>query len=110
MLDAIQLLKIGPSAMMILFGIAQLIQPQSWEMYIPTVIVQYTGSWFLVVHALINICLGILLWSEWKPKLITAAVVVWYISIIPFAFLVDKSGALRDIVIVMSLIAYFQLL
>jgi hypothetical protein len=60
---------------------------------------------FMRSHGLINLLLGVLLMvGVWQP-VITWIVIFWWASITPFAFYYEFAVGIRDISIIMSLIA-----
>ncbi len=111
--DPIFLLKLGPALVMILFGISQLMSPGMWLPFIPEWVitnVPLPATTIMKIHAIVNICLGLLLLSGWKAGIVIPVVILWFISILPFAFMVDWTLALRDSSIILSLVALLALM
>uniref|UniRef100_A0A6C0JU42 Uncharacterized protein n=1 Tax=viral metagenome TaxID=1070528 RepID=A0A6C0JU42_9ZZZZ len=102
------LIKLGPALMMILFGISQMMNPEMWFKYIPTFVSSLVSPFIVMrLHASVNILLGLLLLSGWRADLIVPVVIVWFLSIIPFAFLSDWTIGLRDTAVSLGLISLF---
>jgi len=100
------LVKLGPALMMILFGISQMMNPEMWFKYIPTWVSNVISPFIVMrLHASVNILLGLLLLSGWRADVIVPVVIVWFLSIIPFAFLSDWTIGLRDTAVTLGLIS-----
>jgi hypothetical protein len=102
------LLRLGPSLMMILFGLNQLTNPDYWIRFIPQWIVQNSPvSPYTIMrsHAIVNILLGIFLLSGWHSLTATWITIFWFISILPFAYMFDWTIGLRDTAVVLGLIS-----
>lgn len=110
-LDPRFLLRLGPSLVMILFGLNQMYSPQNWFKYIPDWVQNWNISpqTLMYVHAAINVLLGVLLLSGWNAVTITTLSIIWFLSILPFAFMADWTVALRDFAIILSMCALLVL-
>ena len=110
-LDHKLLLKLGPSLMMILFGIDQIINPEVWLPFIPSWLLQISPlspTAIMRSHALINVILGFLLLSGWRDTTVIWVTILWFVSIIPFTLIVDWTIAVRDFAVLLGLIALLQ--
>lgn len=107
------LLRLGPAITMVAFGISQYFKPAGWLDFIP--------PWFsrmspmkpettMRLHAVANIVLGVWLASGWLPYASAWVALLWWISILPFAFRVSWTVGLRDLAITVGLIALIILL
>ena len=62
------------------------------------------------LHALGNLAFGVLLASGWHPLLGAWVALIWWISILPFAFRVSWAIGLRDLTITLGLVALILLI
>ena len=102
------ILRLAPAAVMIIFGIAQLIQPEAWLQYIPDWL-PFNHMLIMRGHAIFNIILGVLLASGWQAKYVVPVVIAWWLSIVPFAFAQDWTIGVRDLAIITELIVLAML-
>jgi hypothetical protein len=106
------LIRLGIGFNMVVFGLHQMWKPEKWLHYIPKFlqfIMPVKSTSFLRSHGCINFALGILLMiGVWQPA-ITWISIFWWGSILPFAFLVDFAIGLRDLSIIMALVALLLL-
>jgi len=102
------LLRIAPALLMILFGINQMIKPDYWYKFVPQWIPLDVAS-FMKLHALANILLGIWLLSGIKSKWSTLICLIWFLTIVPFAWSVDWTIGARDAVTSAGLLALLLL-
>ncbi len=111
-LAALQI-RIGVGSVMLLFGLSQISSPGRWREYIPPVvrfIMPMQPETFMRIHALGNLGLGlILLLGLWLPVTVWL-VLAWWLWVLPFAFYADISKGLRDVAIIMSLLALIVLI
>jgi len=104
--DSKFLLRVGPALLMIIFGIDQLLRPGDWLQYVPLWVQQMMSREDVMrLHAITNIVLGLLLLSGWNSQIIAVVAFFWFLSILPFAFMVDWKIGLRDTVITTSILA-----
>lgn len=101
-------LQLAPASVMMLFGVDQLMNPDAWVKFVPSWI-PIDHITFMRLHAVCNICLGILLALGWQLQWVLWAVVIWWASIIPFAFLQDWTIAVRDSALLCCIIALIYL-
>jgi hypothetical protein len=110
---AIYLIRYGVALTMLAYGIHQFINPGQWLHYIPEwlkKILFISPETFMRSHALGNFLIGIWLVSGlWE---LTGAIValVWWISVLPFAFRVQWDIGMRDLSIIAALSALIALL
>lgn len=104
------LLKLGPSLVMVLFGLNQLLRPNYWLQYVPDWATRFMSPYTIMnIHGLINVALGLLLFSGWNASTVICLTLLWFLSILPFAYSVDWTIGLRDTSIILSLLALFYL-
>jgi hypothetical protein len=101
------LLRLGPSVVMMAFGSHQMYSPQPWiKEYMPKWIKNlYDPDITMRIHGTGNAILGLLLLfgiGEWWS-------LIWWLSILPFAFYGSWKAGLRDLAIVLSLVALILL-
>jgi hypothetical protein len=102
------LLRVGPALCMVIFGIHQMAKPQDWLHYIPGSVQKFllaSPTTTMRGHALANIVLGLWLASGLFPLIGIWVALVWWASILPFAFRVSWAIGLRDLSITISIIA-----
>lgn len=106
---AILLIEISTAITMIAFGIHQFIKPEAWIKYIPnwlSKIDPLSDKKTMQLHAALNILIGLFLVFDFGFSTLAAWIAfLWWLSIVPFAFRVDWTVALRDLVITLSLLA-----
>jgi hypothetical protein len=106
------LIRLGIGFNMVVFGLSQLRSPQKWLPYMPKIIqflMPIKPTSFMRIHSFGNIILGLLLMiGLWQPVSIWLAL-LWWASILPFAFLYEFGVGIRDLSIVMCLIALLVL-
>jgi hypothetical protein len=102
------LLRFGPALTMVVFGLHQFAKPQDWLHYLP--------EWFqkmsplspatdMRLHALGNIVFGAWLASGLFPLASVWVALIWWITVLPFAFRVSWSIGMRDLSITIGLAA-----
>lgn len=97
---------------MIAFGISQLISPKAWIGYIPSWLARLLPMYpamFMITHAAGNLTLGWLLLLGLFPVVVGSATLVWWVSILPFAFMYQWTIGMRDLSIVAALVSYLLL-
>ncbi len=88
--EAILLIRIGVSLTMVLFGINQFLNPQKWIDYIPQAVRKMlfmSPDNTMRMHALGNVVIGIWFAVGIFPVAAEWVTLVWWISILPFAFI-----------------------
>lgn len=109
---AIWLLRIGPALTMIAFGIHQtFINPEPWREYFPKFlekILPFDST--MRVHGIGNILIGLFLISSLYPLIAAWIALIWWLSILPFAFLGSWKSGMRDFAINCALAALVALL
>ncbi len=120
---AIILLKAGSAIMMLVLGIHQFVRPADWFGYIPEPI-KKAGSpgpvsgedralsceTIVRTHAAGNLFFGLFLVSGFIPLIAAWAAFVWWSSVLPLAFMHKWTEGMRDLSIVISLLALIFLL
>jgi hypothetical protein len=109
---AIWLLRLGPSLIMIVFGIHQVfIDQRPWFEYVPKFLQRmFNPTWFMRIHGTGNILLGLFLISGLYPLIAAWVALVWWASILVGAFSGGWKTGMRDLTITISLIALVYLL
>jgi hypothetical protein len=107
------IIRFGVSLIMVVFGIHQMIKPQDWFEYIPSWIekispVSMTAD--MRLHALGNIVLGLFYLSDLAPKTGNWLVLIWWLTILPFAFRKNWAIGMRDLTIVLAILAHLRML
>lgn len=106
------LIRLGVGVVMVLFGLSQLRSPELWLTYIPRIIrffMPMEPKIFMRIHSLGNLGLGLLLClGIWFPVILWITI-FWWISILPFAFYYEYTVGLRDVSIILALIALLML-
>lgn len=106
------LIRLGVGIVMLLFGLSQIKSPAKWLGYIPgflKFIMPIRPTSFMRLHSLGNIVLGGLLVSSfWQPVSIWLAL-IWWGTILPFAFYYGYTTGLRDFAIIMALVSLLLL-
>ena len=106
-------LRVSAALTMLLFGIHQLIRPQSWSLYVPAWVSELSHlslSSIMRTHAIGNIIIALYLVSGVTALISAWAAFVWWLSVLPFAFLSDWKIAMRDVSVALSLLALIFLL
>ncbi len=110
---AIFLIQLSVGAVMLLFGIDQLTRPDRWLDYMPQWaqhLSPLAPETQMRLHAAGNIALGILLAVGVWPYVIAWLSLIWFASILPFAFRRDWRIGMRDLVAAVSLVVLVLLL
>ncbi|HYH74671.1 MAG TPA: hypothetical protein VD735_01795 [Candidatus Saccharimonadales bacterium] len=97
---------------MVAFGLHQIINPGEWKEYIPKWLSKLSplpDTSFLQSHGVGNLSLGFCFMIGFLPGVFDWIVLIWWASILPFAFMVKWSIALRDVAIIASLVAVILL-
>lgn len=104
-------LRLGVSLAMLAFGLNQFLSPKTWvKQYLPTwfqKLLLLPPITFMRLHALGNLALGSLFLLGLFPGLIPLFVLVWWLTILPFAFWHDWTIGLRDLAIILAVLSYF---
>lgn len=106
------IIRLGVAVTMVLFGINQLLSPAQWISYIPGSlrnILPIKPETTMRMHALGNIILGLWLAVGIYPIAGSWVNLLWWISILPFAFIKDWRIGMRDLSIIASLVALILL-
>lgn len=111
---AIWLIRGGVALTMLIFGLNQLANPAAWFVYLPEFMKKNSPLSLenqMRVHALGNIAIAIFLVAgNFRPLIAAWVALIWWITILPFAFKVKWDIGLRDLSITISLIALISLL
>jgi hypothetical protein len=110
---AIWFIKLGVAITMIAFGIHQARYPEKWLRFLPnalrkTHVLKPTAT--MRAHALGNILIGLLLLFPLYSLVSGWIALIWWLSVIPFAWKEDWQIGLRDLSIAASLGAMITLL
>ena len=106
-------LRLAPAITMVIFGISQYAKPEGWLSYIPNSFSNMSPlkpQTTMRMHALGNIIFGLLLASGWHPLLGAWIALIWWITILPFAFRYNWAIGLRDLSITLGLVALLLLM
>jgi uncharacterized membrane protein YphA (DoxX/SURF4 family) len=113
-MDTVELiLRWGPAITMVIFGFHQLTRPLEWLHYIPEALAKmspFSPETDMRLHSLGNIIIGIWLVTGLFTPIDAWAALIWWVSILPFAFRVSWSIGLRDLSITMSVAALVVML
>lgn len=111
--NAIWLIRIAAALTMLPFGINQILKPGGWVKYLPEPVKKMSPlapEAQMRLHALGNIVFALFLVSGLYPLLAAWVAFVWYLTIIPFAFMKDWTIGLRDTAVALALLALIFLL
>ena len=81
------LLRIGLGFVFFWFGIDKIVNPENWLSYITpflSSIIFFNNTTFLFILGIIELIFGIMLWSNWKLKLISLIISIHLFLIIIF--------------------------
>jgi hypothetical protein len=107
------LIHLSIGFVMVCFGISQFIKPKIWLGYIPkwlAFVMPIKSTTFMREHALGNFFIGLLFMIGVWPMVMAWIAGIWWLSILPFALLYDKYIGLRDLAIIMAIVADIVLL
>ena len=110
---AIILLKTGAAITMISFGLYQYFLPQGWFGYIPEWMRKrstLSPEAITRSHSIGNLALGVLLITGFAPLIVAWAAFIWWVSLLPFAFMYSWTVGVRDLTITISILALIFLL
>lgn len=102
------IIALGTALTMIVFGIHQTVNPRKWLDYIPPTFAALSPLKLetdMRLHAAGNIFFGLLLASGLFPLTAAWIALIWWITILPFAFRHSWAIGMRDLTIVFGLIA-----
>lgn len=102
------LLRFGTALTMVVFGIGQWVKPGEWLHYIPAWATKSSPmkpESSMRLHSLGNLAFGLFLASGWHPLLSAWVALIWWASILPFAFRVSWAIGMRDLTITLGLVA-----
>lgn len=105
------LLRLAPALTMLVFGIHQIRKPEPWFEYVPQWFQRIvpTGP-FMRVHGLGNVLLALFLVSGFYPLAAAWLTFIWFLTIVPNAFMDSWKTGMRDLAITISLLALIFLL
>ncbi len=101
------LLRTSIATTMIAYGVHQIARPVRWLSYVPQQLqslLPMRSTVFMREHGAANTGLGVLFLLNVKPHLLYWAVLMWWLSILPFAFYEDWRTGMRDTIVVVSII------
>ena len=111
---AVWLIRGGVSLTMIVFGLNEMANPNAWLQYIPESLRRSSPiapATSMRLHALGNIAFGLfLIAGNFHPLIAAWVAIIWWVSILPFAFKVKWDIGMRDLTIVAALAALISLL
>ncbi len=110
---AIWLIRLGVALTMVVFGLHELAKPGQWTHYIPQFMKASSPlapETSMRLHALGNIVFGVFLVSGLFPLVAVWVAIIWWASILPFAFMVKWDIGMRDLTIIIGLVALLLLL
>lgn len=102
------IISIGVALTMITFGVNQFLDPKPWiDEYMPDWLkkIALTSEAKMKLHALGNFLLGLLLISGLYKLTVSIISLIWWLSILPFAFYGSWKAGMRDLSIISALIA-----
>lgn len=105
-------IRLAVGFVMVAFGLHQILNPGEWKEYIPqwlSKLIKIPDTSFLQSHGVGNLSLGFCFMIGFLPGVFDWVVLAWWLSILPFAFMVKWSIALRDVAIIASLVALILL-
>lgn len=112
--EAIWIIRIFTAFIMVVFGLHQMFKPQAWQIYVPEwmhKLSPMSPDLQMRMHALGNLAFGVFLVAgNFHPLVAAWVALLWWFSILPFAFRVKWDIGLRDLTIIGSLIALIVLL
>ncbi|MBI4146988.1 DoxX family membrane protein [Candidatus Woesearchaeota archaeon] len=105
-------LRIGLGAVTLIFGIDQLRNWEPWQAYVPrwlkwTQFPSVTAFWRS--HAMLNVFLGIALFSGLYTQWVSLVLMVWLAAITFVTFFTDKQTSTRDFGLTMAALALWFL-
>ncbi|MBX4198307.1 hypothetical protein KW782_03165 [Candidatus Parcubacteria bacterium] len=112
-MDPAFIIRFGVSLIMIVFGIHQILEPGHWLEYIPPWLEKLSPispKADMRLHASGNIIFGLLFVSNIFPIAGGWIVLIWWLSILPFAFRKNWAIGMRDLTIILSIVAYLTLI
>jgi uncharacterized protein YjeT (DUF2065 family) len=98
------LIRLTTAITMMAFGLHQIMYPKKWKEYIPAWF-PLPASPFLQTHGVGNVLLGLLFAIGFWPVVFDWVVLAWWVSILAFAFRVQWSIGLRDLIIIAGIMA-----
>lgn len=105
---AAQLIRVVVGVTMVSFGVHQLINPQSWSDYLPEwfcKLLPESPNTFMRTHGVGNLSLGLIFAIGLWPAILDWVVLLWWLSILPFAFYSDWAVGMRDLSIIAGIAA-----
>jgi hypothetical protein len=105
-------IRIPVAVVMISFGIHQMVRPDKWQQYIPDRLRKLQPipeNISMMLHGLANIVLGIFFAGSIWGSLSTWMVLLWWLSILPFAFYAKWDIGMRDFAIICAVVALLVL-
>lgn len=106
------ILRLGLAIVFISFGVDQLVHGEVWFAYLPSFlhwIAFGNHAFFMQMHALGNIALGILLLTGYFHPWVAGFATVWLASITIATFFVDWTIAVRDLGLAATALALYFL-
>lgn len=107
-------ISFGVAITMISFGINQLTKPYKWLDYLPPWLIKMSPlkpETDMRIHSLGNIIFGLYLIFPFYHPLIAAWIAfIWWLTILPFAFRYNWAIGMRDLSIILALLALILLL
>lgn len=109
--NALKTLRLGIGTVMVVYGVSQMVKPSGWYRYVPDWLDKILPEpLFMRAHGAVNLGLGLVFMSGWRPVFVSNATLAWWISILPFAFYEDWHSGMRDIAIISGITAVVLLL
>ncbi|MCD8484577.1 hypothetical protein LRY65_05850 [Candidatus Woesebacteria bacterium] len=108
--DILLILRLAIALNMLSFGLSQLWHPEKWLQYIPPFIQKWSPvapKDIMRIHSLGNILLGsALLFVVW-PNATLLLTLIWWLSILPLAYIHNWRIGVRDTVITLAILTLF---
>lgn len=105
---ALWIIRAGTALCMLTFGLNQITSPKNWLDFIPDWIKRsspISDEYLMRLHSLGNLLFGLFLVTGIYPHIAAWIALVWWISILPFAFRVDWTVGMRDLAVTCGLAA-----
>ncbi len=105
-------IRFGVSLIMVAFGLHQMVKPEKWFDYIPEFVHKLSPlkpATEMRLHALGNIVFGIFFFIHVMPKTGGWITLIWWLTILPFAFRKNWAIGMRDLTIILSVVSYLMM-
>lgn len=100
--------RVAIGAIMVSFGIHQIVNPSFWFGYVPPRLAKLlptSSTSFMRTHGVGNLTLGFIYLIGLLPNIFDWVVLAWWLSILPFAFYYEWAAGMRDVGIMAGITA-----